>query len=97
MVEEEKEYWKRIEGYQKGYYISNKGRVWNDRIKKYVVISKDGFINIRTPRGYRTAASMGRLMGEAFVPNPHHYSFIRMLDPDKGWMPDNLAWVQHGG
>lgn len=91
------EIWKPIKGYEELYFISNKGRVKNNRGK----IMKSWFKNrylykdiMLVKNGKRKHHLIHRLVAEAFIPNPenkpqvNHINGIRFLNN-----VSNLEWV----
>lgn len=90
------ERWKYIDGYEKRYLISSRGRIIS---VAHTTVSKNGVIknfenSLRTTRpdkdGYRlvtlclhgvkTTHKVHRLVAEAFIPNPHGYQTINHKD-----------------
>lgn len=90
------ERWKRIWDFP-DYWISTAGRVWSTLSDSFVYgrpVGPCGHIDVELyRRGKKYHRYMHRLVGEAFIPNPHDYPLVRHLDddPSNNWIW-NLAW-----
>ena len=91
------ETWKKIQGFEGYYSVSNKGHVINDRTGKtlnptpnhegylYVVLCKNNF---------KKHKSVHRLVAEAFVDNPLSKPHVNHIDHNKeNNTAENLEWV----
>lgn len=76
-----------IEGFE-NYQITDDGRVWNKKLKKYLKTStaKGGYrkVSLRIKnRNYPITKLVHRLVAEAFIPNPENLPCINHKDEDK--------------
>ena len=79
------------------YYVCREGFVMKagtNRLLKLHRGDKHGHINVRFyEHGQTKEYYVHRLVAEAFVPNPHHYPYVRHLDDDpENNHADNLVW-----
>ena len=95
----EKEAWKDVKGYEGLFQVSNlggvkslprkitytDGRVWNYRGKNLSPTpNQDGYPSVYLKvQGKGRTLKVHRLVGEAFVDNPHNYNEINHIDEDK--------------
>ena len=108
----EKEIWRDVLGYEGLYKVSNLGRIKrlprfvifsNGRRRTFCeIISKghlnsDGYYIINlTKNGISKHKLVHRLVAEAFLPNPNHYSVIHHIDANKtNERADNLMWCSY--
>lgn len=110
-MEEEKELWKDVVGYEGRYQVSNMGRVkslerkvWNGR--GYGTVSekilkprknKYGYLDVLLHRdGKAKRYRVNRLVASAFIPNPQGLPEVNHINEDKTDNSlENLAWVTH--
>lgn len=96
------EIWKDIEGYGGAYAVSNMGRVYSYKSRKYLTQGATGWSN----GGYRCVCLfkdgkqkqkyVHRLVAEAFVPNPDNKPEVNHIDQNnQNNHADNLEWVTH--
>ena len=92
----DKEYWKKIQGYD--YYISTEGRVKN-KDGKFLVGSKDtnGYIQSNlTKDKIRTKFRLHRLVAETFIPNFNNLPQVNHKNQNKlDNRMSNLEWVSN--
>lgn len=91
------EIWKKIDGFDGKYWVSNLARVkkvTGDMEKIYAISTKTrGYTTIRLD--YRIY-SLHRLVAKAFVDNPENKSEVNHKDSNKkNNSADNLEWVSH--
>ena len=93
------EVWKEIEGFDKGYKVSNLGNVFSEKTNKILKSANVGY-------GYKQVSLMKdkerrkqyvhRLVAKAFIENPEEYPCINHKDCDKANnRVDNLEWCTH--
>ena len=93
MEDLDKEYWKKIEGYD--YYVSTEGRVKNkeDYIMKQH-INKDGYYVVSLYNKKHYPFRVNRLVGLAFIPNPNNLPEVHHKNKNKkDNRMCNLMWV----
>lgn len=91
------EIWKKIEGYE-NYSVSNKGRVRNDKYKRYLnPQNSNGYLVVRLYNDSNNKIfKVHRLVAIAFLPNPENLSDVNHKDEDKSNNHiDNLEWCTH--
>ena len=95
------EIWKKIDGYNGRYEISNFGRLKSYAQKKtqgritYGSIEKKGYCVVRLYDDYGNAKDykVHRLVAEAFIDNPYHYTQVNHKDENKtNNCVNNLEW-----
>lgn len=79
------------------YYIEEDGRVWSEKTKKYLTLSKTPtgylYINLRDSAQKQHLKLIHRLVAEAFIPNPNNLKEINHKDEDKtNNKVSNLEW-----
>lgn len=97
-----------ITGYKGLYYITNYGRVWSLRTKKFLKHSSNGrgyFKVILCKNKKKYTAKIHRIEGEAFIPNPNNLPQINHKDGDKinnfaglnknNYKDSNLEWCDN--
>ena len=91
-----------IKEYEELYAITNHGRVWSHRVQKFLVLYTNncGYHAVCLRKnGKVKTIKVHRLVAEAFVPVPSHYSFGTKLDVchlddcRTNNRADNLAWM----
>ena len=90
-----KEIWKPIKGYENLYKISNLGRVISIKTNKIRKLGydKDNYLKIELYNKSYKSVKVHRLVAEAFIPNPCHYSQVNHIDGNKSNnRVDNLEW-----
>lgn len=96
-----KEIFKDIIGWEDAYSISNIGRVWSKRMKRFIVIrtSNHGYLtaDLFTRRKgvvRRKKIYVHREVAKLFVPNPDNKEYVDHIDGDKtNSVYTNLQWV----
>lgn len=99
-IRNRKEEWKDIDGYE-GFQVSDKGRVryildkpprWEPYVTKNMIMklgnNGSGYFQVRGVHKL-----IHRLVAQAFLPNPHHYTQVNHIDEIKkhNWK-ENLEW-----
>lgn len=90
------EIWKDIEGYEGLYQISNLGRIWTTKYKRFKNPTKcKGYLQIGLSKNKkRKMYKVHRLVAIAFVSNPNNKPYINHIDGNKSNnRADNLEWV----
>lgn len=86
-----------IKGYEGEYAITEDGKVWSHKHKKFLktFVSNNGYLRVRLHKnGKGKNYRVHRLVAEAYIPNPynlpevHHINSIRTDN-----RIENLAWV----
>ena len=90
------EVWKKIKGYSKKYYISNKGRVYSFKTKgllKTQLIAGYYYIEL-SHHSQRIKYRVHRLVAQYFIPNPYNKAYVHHIDGNP-FNNDvtNLMWV----
>lgn len=80
----------------KGYYVSDKGRVWSEQSERFISgnTNKKGYAEFTLKKGGKTIRRyLHRMIAEAFLRNEKNYPIVRHLDdnPSNNCV-DNLAW-----
>lgn len=99
-----KEIWKKINGYNERYEISNLGRVKSYAQNKLGKIQTGclqhkGYlaVTLYDGDGNRKTHKIHRLVAEAFIPNPNNFPQINHKDENKeNNCVDNLEWCTNG-
>ncbi len=104
IMQNEKECWKDISGYEGKYQISNKGRIKSilftnnqitkkqDKIMKPQLRNKYLIINL-SKDSKRKQYSIHRLVAQEFIKNPNNYNVVNHLDYNTlNNNADNLEW-----
>lgn len=90
------EIWAKIDGYGDSYYVSNLGRVYSRKTKKFLKSreSHHGYQRITLYKnGIPTKYQLHRLVAFAFLPNPTNLSEVNHKDENpKNNMASNLEW-----
>ena len=90
------EYFKKIKGYE-NYLISNQGRVFNFKFKKFLKPTKDrgGYLLVNLwKNGIRKLYRIHRLVALAFIPNPENKETVNHIDGVKiNNFAINLEWA----
>lgn len=90
------EEWRAIKGYEGLYEVSNTGKV-RSKTKRLRTLQedKDGYLYLLLFKdGHNERKLVHRLVGEAFIPNPHDFPQINHKDgnPQNNFL-ENLEWV----
>ena len=90
---------KDIKGYEGLYAVTEDGRVWSHRRKKFMspVGLKDSYKQVSLYKdGVCKQFLIHRLVAEAYIPNPYGYTDVNHKDEikDHNWA-DNLMWMSH--
>lgn len=84
------EIFKTVSGTDNTYAVSNKGRIFNCRRRKFVQPASDT-VRIRQDGKWRNVTRQ-RVVAEAFVPNPDNKPCALKIDYNKGIEAENLYW-----
>lgn len=84
------EVFKTVSGTDNTYAVSNKGRIFNCRRRRFVQPASD-IVKIRQDGKWRNVTRQ-RVVAEAFVPNPNNKPCALKIDYDKGIEAENLYW-----
>lgn len=91
-----REIFKDIEGTDGKYQISNLGRVYNTKHKRFLKggVSPTGYMRVvLTIEGKRVYKNIHRLVAEAFIPNPDNLPFVNHINEEKlDNSLQNLEW-----
>ena len=90
------EEWRPIEGFP-GYIISNLGRVYSERFKRFLKLSvkKSGYVYVALSDSNKKIKHLRlhRLVAKAFIPNPDNLPEVNHKDENKQKnRADNLEW-----
>lgn len=99
-MEELKESWKPIDGYEGLYEVSSQGRVYSIRTNQYLKPAETGekhipghLIVCLRKDGKMKCIGVHRLVASAFVPNPKEYPIVNHIDGNKqNNKVENLEW-----
>jgi len=91
------EKWWYMDNNDPNYMISNYGRVYSTKTRRFVKpkkMDREGHLGVGLCRdGKRFYRYLHRLIAEVFIPNPHNYPIVRHLDDNKENNDiENLAW-----
>ena len=90
---------KDISGYEGLYAVTDDGRVWSYKSKKFLAITTDdkGYSRVELwKNGKRRKYRLHRLVAEAFIPNPDNLSDVAHLDESRdNCHLNNLCWMTH--
>lgn len=91
------EIFKDIDGYEGIYAVSNYGRVYNCKRKRFLSTPKSRkkkYVDVvLTKNGIGKSFKVHRLVATAFIPNPNNYPIVNHKDEDPtNNMVDNLEW-----
>jgi len=84
-----------IEGFNNNYYIDKHANIWSKKSNRYLKPYKHNYMYISlTENGIGKKHAVHRLMGEAYLPNPHNLPQIHHRDanPYNNEL-DNLEWI----
>lgn len=84
-------------GYEGLYQVSNLGRVYSIKSKKYLKHNNNGngyyLVSLITKEGKRKNEYIHRLVAIAFIDNPNNLTQVNHIDENKGNnKADNLEW-----
>lgn len=83
-----------IDGLETNYTISEEGIVKNSKTGRIMKINK-GNVQI-TVNGKNTGRSVGKIVAEAFIPNPDNLPVVDHIDGDKmNNKVENLCWISN--
>lgn len=90
------EVWKEIEGFDKGYKVSNLGNVFSEKTNKILKPTKDrgGYRIVGLYKNKkRHFQKVHRLVAKAFIENPNEYPQVNHIDCcNTNNKADNLEW-----
>ena len=90
---------KDIFGYEGIYAITEDGRVWSYKRKRFKSLTEDlrGYLRVNLSKNGSTKTySVHRLVAETYLPNPNQFSDVNHLDENKGNNHvSNLEWCSH--
>ena len=90
---------KDVQGYEGLYAITEDGRVWSYRSKKFLKPGKDsgGYLQVQLyNNGKRTFCLIHRLVAAAYLPNPDNLLEVNHRDENKqNNAVSNLEWCDH--
>ncbi|MCI8618344.1 MAG: hypothetical protein HFJ60_08980 [Clostridia bacterium] len=95
----EEEIWKDIEGYERGYQVSNLGRVRSFKYKNEKILKfnydKQGYLLVHLClNGVRRCKKVHRLVAQAFIENKNNKTYVNHKDGNKqNNNSNNLEWV----
>ena len=92
------ELWKQIEGHEGAYLISNTGKIFNQKTKKYLKpsVASNGYLHVTLCYGKREDVFIHREVAKAFIPNSDNYTVINHIDENKlNNNANNLEWCNH--
>lgn len=84
------EVFKTVSGTDNTYAVSNKGRIFNCRRRRFVQPASNT-VRIRQDGKWRNVTRQ-RVIAEAFVPNPDNKPCALKIDYNKGIEAENLCW-----
>lgn len=98
LINLEGEIWRDVVGYENKYLVSNKGRVWSFRSKKFLKLwPQHGYLRVSLSDNYiQKNFYVHRLVAEAFVVNdrPDIATQVNHIDWNKhNNCAENLEWV----
>ena len=90
---------KDIRDYEGLYAITEDGKVWSYRSKKFLKpeIMKLGYLRYALSKNGKTKKYLAhRLVAEAYIPNPNNYNEVSHIDETRdNNCVDNLEWCSH--
>lgn len=91
---------KDIKNYEGLYAVTEDGRIWSYRSKKFLVpqVAGQGYLKVELyKKGHKKASLfVHRLVAEAFIPNPDNLPEVNHKNEDKTKNEvSNLEWMSH--
>jgi len=97
-LEKSMEKFRKIKGYE-NYLISDRGRVFNFKFKKFLKPGKDGrgyLLVVLCKNGVRKTLKVHRLVANTFIPNPENKPTVNHIDSDRtNNFVSNIEWATY--
>ena len=92
-----KEIWKDIEGYEGRYKVSNKGRVYDNKLDKFIGYESLGYICVALCKDKKQKkCRVHRLVAQTFIPNPENKPWVDQKDTNRiNNAVYNLKWCTY--
>ena len=88
-----------IKGYEGLYAVTEEGKVWSYRRKKFLSPAKNnsGYLYVNLWKdGRMKLHTLHRLVAQTYIPNPHNYPEVNHKDENKeNPHASNLEWCTH--
>lgn len=81
-----------------GYYVTEDGRVWSDKSKKFLKVRDNGtgYLYVGLKKDVQYNRYIHRLVAETFIPNPNNLPCVNHKDEDKtNNKVENLEWCSY--